>query len=432
MEVTKATYQNRYHFPELRFNGFGDKWIETRLKDLTSLITKGTTPQSFSNDGINFVKIEGLEGIKINKEKCLYIDNETHNKELRRSILESKDLLFAIAGATIGKVAIVTEDILPANTNQALAIIRLHDTKNLEFILQILQSRIMKKYIKESISVGAQPNLNLEQMGNFAFHLPNFPEQQKIASFLSAVDEKIQQLNRKKELLEQYKKGLMQQLFSGKLRFKDVNGKAFPKWEEKTYDEIYSFLSTNSLSRENLNYESGVVRNIHYGDIHTKFNSSFQVAEEEVPYINAQVDISKIKEENYAKEGDLVIADASEDYDDIGKSIELVNLNREKVVAGLHTFLARPDKHQMYIGFGGHLVKADYVRAQIKKIAQGTKVLSLSTGRLAQVKLQIPCLEEQKKITEYLSNIDTKITIIGNQINQTQTFKRGLLQQMFV
>ncbi len=86
--------------------------------------------------------------MNINKEKCLYIDEETHQKELRRSILQNQDILFAIAGATIGKVAIVTEDILPANTNQALAIIRLTNKENLFYLLQILQSRIMKNYIQ--------------------------------------------------------------------------------------------------------------------------------------------------------------------------------------------------------------------------------------------------------------------------------------------
>jgi type I restriction enzyme S subunit len=142
-------------------------------------------PKIFTSSGVNYVKIECLVGISINKEKCLFINEKTHSKELKRSILQENDLLFAIAGATVGKVGIVTSDILPANTNQALAIIRLKNTEYLSYTLQILQSRVMKKYIYQSISVGAQPNLNLEQIGNFEFFLPSLPEQQKIASFLA-------------------------------------------------------------------------------------------------------------------------------------------------------------------------------------------------------------------------------------------------------
>ena len=90
----------------------------------------------------------------------MYIDEQTHNKELKRSILKENDILFAIAGATIGKVNIVKKEILPANTNQALAIIRLKQKENNHFVLHILKSQIMQQYIEKSISVGAQPNLN--------------------------------------------------------------------------------------------------------------------------------------------------------------------------------------------------------------------------------------------------------------------------------
>ena len=139
-----------------------------------------------------------------------------------------------------------------------------------------------------------------------------------------------------------------------------------------------------------------------------------------------------MKDENYCQEGDLVIADASEDYADIGKTIELVKLEKQKVVAGLHTFLARPNKTKMYKGFSGYLVQAPYVRKQVMTIAQGTKVLSLSPGRLGKVSLKIPCLKEQQKIANFLSGIDRKIESVAKQITESQGFKKGLLQQMFV
>ena len=220
--------------PALRFAEFTEGWVMKKLGELTDLITKGTTPTNFVNEGIKFIKIECFDGDKINPKKCLFIDDETHNKELKRSILQEGDILFAIAGATIGKVNIVTNEILPANTNQALCIVRLRKNENLNFIFQVLKSVKMQKYIVDSISVGAQPNLNLEQMNNFSFFYPSKAEQQKIATFFTAIDKKLSGLKEKKNLLEQYKKGAMQKLFAiaetdgrPSVRFKNTEGGGF-------------------------------------------------------------------------------------------------------------------------------------------------------------------------------------------------------------
>lgn len=182
---------------------------------------------------------------------------------------------------------------------------------------------------------------------------------------------------------------------------KNVPALRFPhfneNWMQKKYGEIFSFRTTNSYSREDLNYNDGKVKNIHYGDIHTKFNTMFDITKEVVPFINPEINIKNITDDNYCKEGDLLIADASEDYADVGKCIEIVNLNKEKVLSGLHTILARPDLYNMSIGFNGHLMKSEDVRLQIKTIAQGSKVLSISSKRLAEIKLNFPTLPEQKK-----------------------------------
>ena len=198
--------------PTLRFTGFEDEWQKVRLGDLCDLITKGTTPQNFVESGIRFIKIESFEHNEINSKKCLFIDEVTHNKTLKRSILKENDILFAIAGATIGKVNIVKKSILPANTNQALAIIRLGKQENNHFILQVLKSPAMEKYIKESISVGAQPNLNLEQMNNFQFFKPSSREQEKIANFLLLINSRIETQNKIIEELKLLKSTLCNQL----------------------------------------------------------------------------------------------------------------------------------------------------------------------------------------------------------------------------
>jgi type I restriction enzyme S subunit len=211
------------------------------------------------------------------------------------------------------------------------------------------------------------------------------------------------------------------------LRFKGFD----EEWEKKHFGDLYSFYTTNSFSRDKLNYENGDVFNIHYGDIHTKFNSHFYLRNEYVPFINSDEDISKIKEESYCKEGDIIIADASEDYADIGKSIELINLNNQKIIAGLHTFLARPITEQTQIGFVSYLLKSWNVRKQIMTIAQGTKVLSLSTGRVKQLKINFPSLPEQQKIASFLSSVDEKIQQLTRKKELLEQYKKGVMQQLF-
>lgn len=181
-----------------------------------------------------------------------------------------------------------------------------------------------------------------------------------------------------------------------------------------------------------LTYESGMIKNIHYGDIHTKFRTHFDVKKEFVPYLNSNVTVTKIHSDCFLKEGDLIIADASEDYNEIGKTMEVINTSGEKLVAGLHTFLARKKKNNVTIGFGGHMFKSFEMRLKIMKIAQGTKVLSISTTRLSNIDISLPSLPEQQKIATFLYSLDASIESIGVEIDGTMKFKKGLLQKMFV
>lgn len=216
LEQQKKSAMQKIFSQELRFKREDGtdypEWEEKALSDISEFITKGTTPKKYSeNGGVNFVQINSIVDGAINTDKCLRIDEETHNGFLSRSVLFENDILCSIAGA-LGVIAVVNKDVLPANTNQALAIIRLNEGCNHRYIAFALSSYVMEKYIKQCKTVGAQPNLSLAQIRDMIVPFPCLKEQQKIADFLSAYDEAISYAKQELDKWKELKKGLLQQM----------------------------------------------------------------------------------------------------------------------------------------------------------------------------------------------------------------------------
>ena len=211
------------------------------------------------------------------------------------------------------------------------------------------------------------------------------------------------------------------------LRFNNFND----KWQEHVLGDIFEFYTTNSFSRDFLDNDNGSVKNIHYGDIHMKFPTILDVKNNGIPYVKETVDLSKISIEAYCKNGDVVIADASEDYNDIGKAIELKNVGEEKLLAGLHTILARDSKQVMVNGFRGYLMSSPNVRKQIKVYAAGAKVLGISKANISKVNLLIPSSIEQEKIASLFSLIDKKIELQTEKVEELKNYKKGIMQKIF-
>lgn len=294
-------------------------------------------------------------------------------------------------------------------------------------------------YLSSIVQKGAKNtiNINNETFLSKQLTIPtDYKEQQKIADCLSSLDDLIAAENEKLKALQEHKKGMMQQLFPAasetvpKLRFKEFEGSG--EWQVEQLIEVYEFKPTNSFSRDNLNYESGEVKNIHYGDIHTKYPTLLDLTTVKIPYINASSSIRRIPNEYYCREGDILFADASEDLNDIGKNIEVVNLNNELLLSGLHTLLARQRADKLIVGFGGYLFNAPFIRKQIQREAQGSKVLGISATRISSIRLVFPSNKiEQQRIKNAFIALDEQINKQAEKIETFKLHKKGLMQQLF-
>ena len=425
-----ASQQN---LPVLRFTDRQgsdfSKWGQKKLGTITEIFD-GThqTPQ-YVKEGVPFYSVEQVTADQFSDTKS--ISEESFEQENERVKLEEGDILMTRIGS-VGVAKLINWDVR-ASFYVSLALIKKSPNFSSQYLVQHIKSQNFQRELwKRTIHVAFPKKINLGEIGKCIVQLPSKEEQQNIASFLNSVDTKIEQLGKKKALLKQYKKGIMQKLFSQEIPFKDEWGNDFSDWERKKLGDLYEFKSTNSFPREKLNYIEGWVHNIHYGDIHTKYKAKFTLNEETVPFVNSNVDVSNIGEDLFCQEGDLVMADASEDYREIGKTIELIALNNQRVLAGLHTLLARRISSDICIGYGAYMMSCSTVKLQIKRIAQGTKVLGITASRMKEIGLPLPSKIEQRKIADFLSAIDKKIELVTEQVEQARTFKKGLLQRMFI
>lgn len=208
--LQKMFPKNGEKVPEIRFPGFTEDWEQRKLGDYTDLITKGTTPKDKANVGeVTFVKVENISDGKINSNSRISIDE--HENYLRRSKLKENDILFSIAG-TLGRTAMVDKSILPANTNQALSIIRGYKFDT-DFLLTSLNGKVVNDFIRKNPTIGAQPNLSLEQVGSLIIWTPSKDEQQQIGNFFRQLESTIALHQRELDLLKETKKGFLQKMF---------------------------------------------------------------------------------------------------------------------------------------------------------------------------------------------------------------------------
>lgn len=208
------------------------------------------------------------------------------------------------------------------------------------------------------------------------------------------------------------------------MRFPEFNG----EWEKCKVSDLLDFYSTNSLSWEQLEYDTNAMMNLHYGLIHVGLPTMVDLTKDKLPNIK-EGNMPK----NFArcKEGDVAFADASEDTNEVAKAIEFYNLNGNDVVCGLHTIHGRDNSDNTVIGFKGYLFSSMVFHHQIRRIAQGTKIFSINTKNFAECYVGVPSKEEQTKIATLLRLIDERIMTQNKIIDKLQSLIKGINCKIF-
>lgn len=280
-----------------------------------------------------------------------------------------------------------------------------------DFIARCLGSKQAQDQLKGQKSGLAKSQTNISQQGLLAVRLvtPTLPEQQKIAAFLTAVDGRIEQLSRKKALLEAYKKGVMQQLFTQTLRFQDDHGHDFLDWEEKPLCEV---VTINPKARELPDSFTYIdLESVDSGVLH----SPKQINKADAPS----------RAQRLLQPQDIL-------YQTV-RPYQMNNLFFDldgTYVASTGYAQLRATKHNpRYIYYAMHV--ATFVNAVMDRCT-GTSFPAINSKDLGDISIPIPSLPEQTKIASFLSALDGKIGAVGEQMRQTQAWKKGLLQQMFI
>lgn len=250
--------------------------------------------------------------------------------------------------------------------------------------------------------------------------LPPLPEQQKIATILSTQDKVIELKEKLLVQKQQQKKYLMQQLLTEKKRLPGFN----EKWKVEKFSEIFDFLSTNTLSRDNLFEGVGAIQNIHYGDILTKFDEVIDldcvclpsIKESAIPNNCATV-----------KSGDVIIADTAEDLT-AGKAVEVQNIGDRVIYSGLHTMLCRPKEQLFFDGWLGFYMNSEAYHKQLIPYIAGVKVMAISKSNIVKTYIAIPSKAEQAAIVEILSTADHEIDLLQKSIEAEKQKKKALMQ----
>ncbi len=388
--------------PKLRFSEFEGTWRKSNLGNELTLFNgyAFSSSDSLKHNGVLWVKIADVGIDKMKTDNLSYLPYDYVEKH-KKFLLNEGDYVVALTRPILGsnlKIAKIDKYFNNSLLNQRVA--KLITDNNSTFIYNLLKVDKLIKSIENNIAGSDPPNLSPKDINHIKIKIPTLPEQQKIASFLTDVDTKITQLTKKETLLEQYKKGVMQKIFNQELRFKDDNGNDFPKWEVK---------------------KLGEVAEINKG---TQLNAEFLTKEGDYPCISGGINPSGYTEAFNKNENTITISEG-------GNSCGYVNFFKTKFWCGGHCYAIENLKNDIHNDFLFQLLKQNEIN--IMRLRVGSGLPNIQKKDINNFKLKFPAsLIEQTKIANFLSDIDKKTETLNTQIEHSKTFKKGLLQQMFV
>ena len=395
--------------PKLRFDGFSEDWIDRRLGNIASFFSGGTptsTDKSYYSGTIPFIGSGKINAVAVNQ----YITEEALQNSSAKLVAVG-DLLYALYGATSGQVAISK---INGAINQAVLCIRSNENKYfLKTWLEHHKERILATYLQ-----GGQGNLSAQIVKLLKLKLPTLPEQQKIAAFLTAVDTKIEQLTQKEALLKQYKKGVMQKIFSQEIRFKADDGEEFPEWEMRPLGSVFKEVTERVGAQDIETYSISAGK----GFVSQKEKFGRDISGQQ----NEKYTVLRPHQFSYNKGNSKTYTYGCVYPNTLGHPIALPNV--------FISFELIDSKYS--VAFFAKLFENHYLDRSLRRIISSSArmdgLLNVNKADFFRIGLPVPSHEEQQKAGEFLSELDVKLVLLQQELDAAKTFKKGLLQQMFV
>ena len=271
--------------------------------------------------------------------------------------------------------------------------------------------------VKNNTQGSVRNSLSFKALADFDYLLPPIEEQVKIIKILKNVESLI-------DINKKYIKNITkakEEIFDN---FLNQNY----EWQNKTFSEVFDMLPNNSFSRDKLNYEKGIYKNIHYGDILTKYNEIVDIEENDyIPFINDEEINNKACV--ILKDRDVIIADTAED-ETVGKAVEVINVKNKKVLSGLHTIACRPNL-KFANGYLGFYINSKEYHKQLIPLMQGIKVLGITKNNIKRkTRIKFPNLEIQNKIVIIMQNYNEKIKLLEKKLEEYEKMKKALMQKL--